>query len=465
MNTKDAIADISLDATPDPVLVADSDPAFILSVCADLSRRGWTTAAAQSADAALTVLANRRPPLVVLGEFGDPAGDVRRITERIRALPYECPVIFVPRASSEDLAITALRAGITDYVRRSACSEELLGCIERRLPAPGESTRAAPADLRMERFIGASQATRSMKQFLLKVAQTSSNVLITGETGTGKELVTELLHEMSARRDRPLICINCAALPDNLLESELFGYERGAFTGAHKAYPGRLQLAAGGTVMLDEIGEMTPYAQAKLLRAIESREVLPLGARRAVPVNVRIVAATNREPESLMRDSRFRSDLYFRLNVARIHLAPLRERKEDVVPLFQHHVAEFSRRLGTSARNVSHDAWQCLLHYDWPGNVRELRNVVEAIFIDPPAGDIGIDDLPEYLRRRAASAPSAESERERVLAVLTATRWNKSDAAKQLQWSRMTLYRKMTKYNLLQSRRPPPLTKTRRREG
>jgi DNA-binding NtrC family response regulator len=463
MYGKDLVADFGPRGMPGPVLVADSDATFTNAVCEHLRQRGLRTTLASTAYSARATLWSDAPPVVVLGEFGSSQSDILEIIEEARRLPYDCSVIFVPRLSSEDLAIAAFRAGIREYLRRSACADALMPCVERCLRLQFKGAEHTPIDrdnAELARFIGCSQPVSAMKQFLLKVSKTDSSILITGETGTGKELVAQLIHTLSPRRDRPLVCINCAALPDNLLESELFGYERGAFTGANKAYPGRLQLAAGGTVMLDEIGEMTPYAQAKLLRAIESREVMPLGGRKTVPINVRIVAATNQEPEVLMRERRFRSDLYFRLNVARVHLVPLRERKEDVIPLFEHQVEEFSRRHGMHTSGVSQAAWECLLHYDWPGNVRELRNVVEAIFIDPPQGEIKIDHLPGPIRQRGTPPHSEETERERLLAALTATRWNKSNAARQLQWSRMTLYRKMTKYNLLQSRRARPLRKT-----
>jgi two-component system response regulator HydG/two-component system response regulator AtoC len=290
----------------------------------------------------------------------------------------------------------------------------------------------------------------AVRNYVAKVARRDCSVLITGETGTGKEVVARLISELGPRRARRLECINCAALPDTLLESELFGYERGAFTGADRAYPGRLRLAAGGTVFLDEIGEMTPQGQAKLLRAIEAREIVPLGGYRSVPLDVRILAATNQDPEEMVRDRRFRSDLFFRLSVARVHLPPLRERKEDVIPLFEQSLHELNGRYRVSVDRVASDVYERLLSYPWPGNVRELRNVVEAIFIDPPAQEITMSDLPPPLRWTATPPGGAEGERDRLISALSTTRWNKSKAAKHLRWSRMTLYRKMSKYSVPQ---------------
>ena len=332
---------------------------------------------------------------------------------------------------------------------------------------PDKDSRCpARTDGGLDAFIGQSPSMLALRQYLPKVSQTTCNVLITGETGTGKELIARLIHQLSPRRAESMVCVNCAALPDALLEGELFGYERGAFTGAHTAFPGRMQLANRGTLMLDEIGELTPHAQAKLLRAIEAREVVPLGGRRPVPVNVRIVAATNQNPERLMREQRFRSDLYFRLNVARIHIAPLRERREDVVPLFEYHMSKLSLERATRPRALSRGVREYLQDYDWPGNVREVRNFVEALFIDPCDGPVEVDDLPAHLKEieTPCAEPITASERERVMAALSATHWNRSAAAKQLKWSRMTLYRKMTRYQLHTSRPAPPLTRTTTRD-
>jgi transcriptional regulator with PAS, ATPase and Fis domain len=298
-------------------------------------------------------------------------------------------------------------------------------------------------------LIGNSLCMRQLMAYVKRAAATDSSVLITGETGTGKERIARAIHEQSHRRDCPMIPINCAALPEGLLESELFGYERGAFTGATTAYPGKLKLADGGTVFLDEIGDTSAAAQAKLLRALESREAYRLGGRHSVPFDVRIIAATNSDPEELVAAARFRKDLFFRINVARVHLPPLRERKEDIVPLFNHYVAQMNRHYGLRVRGCSSEALSCLLHYEWPGNVREIKNLVESIFIDPPAAEIGIGNLPERLRNCIDQAQEADgADRERLLEALILMHWNVSQAAKTLHWSRMTVYRKMAKYRI-----------------
>jgi transcriptional regulator with PAS, ATPase and Fis domain len=284
-----------------------------------------------------------------------------------------------------------------------------------------------------------------------KVAASECTVLVTGETGTGKEVIARTIHAHSARRDGAFVSINCAALPDALIESELFGYERGAFTGAHHSHPGKLRQAHGGTVLLDEVGELPLSAQAKLLRVLEVREVTRLGGRRPEPVDVRFVAATNQNLEALVAQKRFRDDLFFRLNVARIHLPPLRERPGDIPALLAHFLALQGQRCGRSIGALSDAAVACLMRHHWPGNARELRNVAELLYIDPPEGRIGPEHLPASVTRAAVAECG---ERERLIATLFATRWNKCRAAQALHWSRMTLYRKMNKYQI--SQKPEP---------
>jgi DNA-binding NtrC family response regulator len=299
-------------------------------------------------------------------------------------------------------------------------------------------------------MIGKSPVMQEVKAYLARVAAADSSVLITGETGTGKELVAAFIHQHSRRQQRPFVSVNCAAIPDSLLESELFGYTRGAFTGASASQEGKMQSANGGTIFFDEIGDMSPYAQAKILRAIETREVQPLGAKKSVPVDVRVVAATNQDLEQLTSENKFRKDLYFRLNVARIHLPPLRDRKEDIPALFNHYIQEFNQRFGREVEGFTEEALAYLLCYEWPGNVRELKNLLEAIFVNLPPRQVSFLDLPEQFRKRLRDTEGLpQDERDRLLSALFATNWNMSKAAQKLHWSRMTLYRKMEKYHIV----------------
>jgi transcriptional regulator with PAS, ATPase and Fis domain len=298
-------------------------------------------------------------------------------------------------------------------------------------------------------LIGSSSAMAAVRGYVNKVAQSDASVLISGPTGTGKELVANAIHCASHRCLGPFISVNCAAIPDALLESELFGYERGAFTGAEEQYPGKLRLADHGTVFLDEISEMSPLGQAKVLRVLESREVFPLGARRMSRIDVRFLAATNQELEPMIERHRFRQDLFFRLNVGRLFLPSLKERPEDILELFRYYIQRFNAQYGRSVQAPTPELAERLAAYDWPGNVRELRNCVEALFIDPPNGAIGLEHLPESFRRIFQSHQTTNiSERDAIISALSRTNWNKKMAARELQWSRMTLYRKLEKYKI-----------------
>jgi DNA-binding NtrC family response regulator len=443
-------AQTTVDSRRDPpptAIIADSDLSFCESLRSNLVQDGLPAVTVNSSRALRAALGKFPAAIAIVGEFGDGTEAALRVLTTVLQMQHNRPVIFSPWHSSEETILAALRAGTTDYLRRPVSAAELAVSISRcgaSFPTAVHRTDSASST---PALICASEAMRSIRDFIVKASRTDSTVLITGETGTGKEVLAQLIHDSSPRRAQPLVSINCASLPDTLLESELFGYERGAFTGAASAFPGRLRLARGGTVVLDEIGEMSSAGQAKLLRAIDSRQISPLGSRHSVPIDVRIVAATNQDPERLVREQRFRSDLYFRLNVVRVHVSPLRERRDDVLPLFRHYLAEFCGR-SAGELLISQSACECLLRYQWPGNVRELRNVAEVIGVDPPPGEIAVQHLPSALRQDCATAVRALSERDRMVAVLSATQWNKSRAARQLNWSRMTLYRKMMKYDI-----------------
>jgi len=306
-------------------------------------------------------------------------------------------------------------------------------------------------------LIGHNRGFGAALAFARKAARHACPLLIVGETGTGKDQVARLVHALSPRAKGPFVSLNCAALPDTLIESELFGYERGAFTGAARSYPGRFMAADHGTLFLDELGDLPLASQAKLLRAIEHGEITPLGSTQARKVDLRIVAATHQPLEQMVREHRFRQDLFYRLNVARVHLPPLRNRRDDILELAAHFMAPL-RQTQEGARVGWFDASALnrLLAHLWPGNVRELRNVIEAIFIDPPDGPITERSLPAYLMHAEGwegneggdAEPLGTDERQRILDSLCATHWNKSAAARKLRWSRVTLYRKMAKYEI-----------------
>src|SRR5262249_12014341 len=272
-------------------------------------------------------------------------------------------------------------------------------------------------------------------------------------TGTGKELAAARIHSLSSRRHARFVSVNCAAIPDGLLESELFGFESGAFTGAAAGRPGLLQMADRGTVFLDEVGDLGLNAQAKMLRAIETREVYPLGGKKPVALDVRLVAATNHNLEAAVDEGRFRKDLYFRLNVVRIHLPPLRERRSDIGVLLDHYLRALNRE-PHGVDGFDDETRDVLEAYDWPGNVRELRNLVEAILVAPPERKVRLADLPEAFRARLRATTGTAAERRRLIDALLAANWNKSRAASLLHWSRMTVYRKMAKHAVVRSTDP-----------
>jgi DNA-binding NtrC family response regulator len=299
------------------------------------------------------------------------------------------------------------------------------------------------------RLAGGSALMRQIKSQIARIAHADVSVLITGETGTGKELVAQLIHRNSRRSARLFVAINCAAVPDTLLESELFGHERGAFTGADVSREGKLQHASGGTLFLDEIGDMSLVAQAKILRAVESRVVQRLGSNQDTPVQVRLLAATNHDLESLAKEKKFREDLFFRLNVVRLTLPPLRERLEDIPELVEHTLRELQQRNHGPLRRIDDDVVRRMQAYHWPGNVRELRNVLESMTVLSSSRSVGLADLPSHMKNVVrSSAPNYGDERSRIIVALTSADWNRNRAAEILCCSRMTLYRKMVKYSI-----------------
>ena len=431
------------------ILVVSCDPARCEPLLTLFRRRqswpvlisdiGQATAAVEDASVALVVLIGSQ-------EFCQP---FFRFFSELRLRQAAAPLLIVATDSSEAFAISSLRAGAAEYLTEPLELATFAQSISRWIPectTPSMETHLTGGEV----LVGASPSMQALRVHIRRVAATDCNVLITGETGTGKELVAQLIHQNSARTGYPLVCINCAAIPDSLLESELFGYERGAFTGASWTNHGKLMTANRGTVFFDEIGDMSLYAQAKILRAIETKEVPRLGATRKYNTDIRILAATHRNLDDLASAETFRRDLYFRLNVGRIHLPPLRERKADIPGLAERMVLDLNRKLGRRIEGVTKEAIGNLVQYDWPGNVRELKNVIERVFIARDSGIIEMDDLSRLLPRCPLQSQSAPDEELRGLReALVICNGNKSKAAERLNWSRMTLYRKLEKYKLL----------------
>ena len=387
--------------------------------------------------------------------------DMLREIKAVSPSPY---VITITAFGSIDTAIRAVKLGAFDYITKPFEVDQLILSVEKALAERELRSEVArlrdevSRSYRFENMIGRSAAMQEVFDLVRRVAGSAASVLVTGESGTGKELVAKAIHFNSPRKTRPFVAVNCAAIPDTLLESELFGYKRGAFTDARTDRAGLLVEAEGGTIFLDEIAELSPALQAKLLRVLQEREIRPLGAARAERVDVRVIAATNRELDARLKDGTFREDLYYRLNVIQIQLPALRDRAEDVLPLAEHFLAVSAARAGKELKGFQEVAKKALLAHRWPGNVRELENVVERAVALAETASIRLEDLPASVRDRrdaeqdtlaralARDMSLDELEREYIQRVLAAEGGNKTRAAQRLGLDRKTLYRKLEEY-------------------
>jgi len=442
------------------VLIVDDEPRMADVVAMALGRAGYDCEACSNGAAALAALADRGADVVVT-DWKMPQMDGIELLRQLHARQPGLPVILLTAHGSVPNAVAAMRDGAFDYVTKPFDNDELRAVVARAV----ELTRLARENryLRQEvasryapdAMVAESPRTQQLVDLVRRVAPSRSTVLIQGESGSGKELVARLLHYWSDRVGQPFVAVNCKAFSEGVLESELFGHEKGAFTGAAAARAGCFERASGGTLFLDEIGETTPDFQTKLLRVLQDGEVLPVGGTRPRPVNVRVVAATNRLLRDEIAAGRFREDLFFRLNVIPIHLAPLRERREDILPLARHFLA----RHGAEARrqlSFSPEAEQLLLAHPWPGNVRELENAVERAVVLARGATITPEDLLLEDNRPEPAAPTAGSLQEaldeaaaaRIRAALDATRGQRAEAARVLGIERTTLYRLMKRLGL-----------------
>jgi nitrogen regulation protein NR(I) len=459
------------------VLIVDDEVNIRRVLAAMLKREGYEVTTAADGEQALAVL-HKTPVHVVVTDLVMPRVGGMELLRRVAADFPDVPVIVITAHGSVDSAVAALKAGAFDYITKPFEQDDLKNVIAKAARAHDlerQNVHASFADGERPPLVGQSPAMRAIYDIVGKVADSPSTVLITGESGTGKELIAKALHRGSARRDKPLIKVNCAAIPKDLVESELFGYERGAFTGAVASKPGRFELADGGTLFLDEIGEVPVEMQVKLLRALQESEFERVGGIKTLHVDVRLIAATNRDLKALIADGRFREDLYYRLAVVPIELPPLRERREDIPLLVRHFIQKYDDRLGKRVEGIEEEALQLLLGYQWPGNIRELENLMErsVLFADGPL--IQASALPDSLRERgphppvpiaamgplgAIAAPSgasmkeivrqaqAELEKELIARALDETGGNVTRAAKRLQISRKSLQVKMKELGL-----------------
>lgn len=381
------------------VLIVDDEKNMRWVLGEALRAEGYEIAEASDGKEALALVAESAPDLMVL-DHKMPAPDGMEVLRRIRSKGLSFPVIMLTAHGNVQTAVEAMKAGATEYLTKPFDLEELKLVIEKalrtgELAAEVERLRAEVGkQYDVEGIVAGSASMLSVLETVRKVAPTSATVMIYGESGTGKELIARAIHQLSDRAQRPFVSVSAGALPETLLESELFGYEKGAFTGALQAKPGRFELANGGTIFLDEIGDISPAVQVKLLRVLQERVFERLGGTRSIEVDVRVVAATNRDLQELIAAGTFREDLYYRLNVVPISLPPLRDRPEDIPRLTAH----FLEKIGAGNKRIAPEAMQALVDYKWPGNVRELENTVERIVILSRGDEIGLDDLPAEIR-------------------------------------------------------------------
>ncbi len=445
------------------VIVVDDDNDMRSMLADVLRKQGHDATAFESADEAFACVMRGEADIVVTDLRMRGMNGVE-LCERIVANRPDVPVIVMTAFGTLETAISTIRAGAFDFLTKPFEHDVLVLAVERAAYQRGLREQVRRLELAQEptgdgRILGDSPAIQAVSALIARVARSETTILVTGETGTGKELVARALHDKSDRKNGPFVAINCGALPETILESELFGHARGAFTDAKVDRSGLLVEASGGTLFLDEVGEMPLSMQVKLLRALDTRTVRPVGKGGEVPFDARIVAATNRDLESAVEARTFREDLLFRLNVIRIALPPLRSRGGDVLVLAQRFIERFAARSKKAVSGLSAAAAEMLLAYAWPGNVRELQNAIEHAVALAQHEQIVADDLPERIRsyRRshvlvAGDDPTElvsmeEVERRYALHVLDAVSGNKSMATRILGWNRKTLYRRLARWN------------------
>jgi two-component system response regulator AtoC len=444
------------------VLVVDDERKMRRVLQMLLERMGCESLAAESLEEAIAHLERQHVDLV-LTDLRMPGGSGLELLARVREADAELPVIVLTAYGTVETAVEAMKRGAVDYVLKPFDLEALEVVIRRALDLRRYRTEnrylreQVEPTASFESLVGVSAVMQDVYDVIQRVAPTKTSVLVTGETGTGKELVAHAIHNLSPRRDHVFVAINCAAIPSELLESELFGHTRGAFTGADRERIGRFELADGGTIFLDEIGDMAYPLQAKLLRVLQEGSIERIGSNKRIGVDARVVSSTHRDLAAAIRDERFREDLYYRLNVVHVAVPPLRERREDIVPLARHFLAAFARDLGRPALALGAEAARLLEQYDWPGNVRELQNLMERTVV--LCDGLAVD--PAFFRRLLATevpepAPETldletavgETERKLILRALNVAGDNKVQAAGLLGVSERTLWYKLKKYGL-----------------
>ena len=449
---------------PPSVLIIDDEGGILESLRILLKDEGFRPVIALGGKAGFSLLESERPD-IVLTDIRMPGLSGSQILAAVRERDPELPVVLMTAEANLQSAIDAVNLGAFHYLKKPFANDELVSILRRaaehrqlRVENRVLRQQVARSGAAPERPVGRSKPWLDVLRVAETVAPTESTVLITGESGTGKEVIARHIHQLSARATAPFLSINCGALPEGLLESELFGHVKGSFTGATRDKDGLFAAAAGGTFFLDEIGETTPQTQVKLLRVLQHREVIPVGATEAEPIDVRLVAATNRDLEQEMKHGRFRSDLFYRLNVIALYLPPLRQRQEDIPLLVDFFLAQRARERGEGPKSLSQAARDALEAYSWPGNVRELQHALERAVLLSPGPVIEAEALPERVTERRseplvgpepAANPTLETiERAYILWVLSSEGGNKTRAAEVLGIDPSTLHRKLARFGV-----------------
>jgi len=445
------------------VLVVEDDPVLLTILSRYLSQRGCCVLSASSAAEALEIFAHT-PIDVTVSDVRMPGMSGHELLQEVRRRDSEADLILITAHSSVKDAVAAIQAGAADYLEKPVDCRRLHHTIQmiverRRLRQRVRILELGGRDSTVfEGMVARSRRMLEVFSFIERIAEYPTTTLIMGESGTGKELVARAVHQRSPLRDKPFVVCNCSVLAPGLIESELFGHVRGAFTGADRDHKGLFETANSGTIFLDEIGELPLGAQVKLLRVLENREIRRVGSPASMPVEIRVVAATNRDLGRMVRQGEFREDLFYRLNVGVIDLPPLRERLEDLELLSEHFLTQFARRFALDKAGIAAAAMQAMRSYQWPGNVRELCNVLERASIMANGGEIQQEHLPADLRRQSEPEPGDEispldlsleaAERDQIRRALDSAGGRRVAAARLLGLSRRTLYRKLDKYGI-----------------
>jgi DNA-binding NtrC family response regulator len=418
---------------------------------------GYEVSIAGDGQKALEIAA-RDVPDIVITDLVMPGTDGIELTRRLKETCPDTDIVLITAFASVPTAIEAIRAGAYDYVEKPFCPERLELVIKKIIEHQDivrenfSLRQKLDSQYRFENIIAKSHRMQEVFEVVRVVAKSNATVLVTGESGTGKELIARAIHNLSQRRGKPFVAVSCAALPESLLESELFGHERGAFTGATSQKKGKFEYAHTGTLFLDEIGDISPNVQVHLLRVIEEKEFNRVGGNEPIKVDVRIISATNRDLKAGMEKGQFREDLYYRLNVVAIHLPPLRERREDIPPLAEHFLRKFAMENHKEIKDFSPDANELMMKYEWPGNIRELENAIERAVILARGEFITQDELPGIGASLASVDLAGKSlrdlEKECIMGTLRKTGGNISESARILGITRMTLYNKMKEFGL-----------------